>query len=85
VWFFVSIQGSASLSIRYLRMRRVVPSISAARIIWGLGVMAGKTADAGALTPSEAWMADLEARDAAGAFFAAITGFVVRGRKPKTA
>jgi SAM-dependent methyltransferase len=58
-----------------------------ARVIWGLDVLACKAADAGALTPSETedWMADLEARDADGAFFAAITGFVVRGRKPKTA
>jgi SAM-dependent methyltransferase len=53
-----------------------------ARMIWGLDTLAAKAAEAGLVTAGEAeeWVADLVARHEAGAFFASITGFVVRGQ-----
>jgi len=50
---------------------------------WGFRMHAARARDAGVITADEAaqWLADLEERDRTGRFFAALTGFVVRGRK----
>ncbi|HMO52458.1 MAG TPA: methyltransferase domain-containing protein [Kiritimatiellia bacterium] len=53
-------------------------------MIWGLDGFAAQAAAGGDIAPEsvEAWLADLKERHAQETFFSAITGFVVRGRKP---
>lgn len=52
--------------------------------LWGLDAAARDAADKGLIGGDEAidWIADLDERSRQGAFFSAVTGFGVRGRKP---
>lgn len=61
-----------------------ITELPVAAYVWGLDGFAKKAAAAGVITPRQAtsWLSDLRERDRDGAFFAAISGFGVRGRKP---
>jgi hypothetical protein len=61
-----------------------VTEFGVARWIWGLDVFARKAAEAGKISSdqAEAWVQGLARRDAEGTFFASMTGFAVRGRRP---
>ncbi len=62
----------------------LVTDAGLAFFLWGLDVTARDVVDRDVATRSEidSWMAHIKARDQAGAFLSAITGFAVRAKKP---
>ncbi|MDP9374230.1 MAG: methyltransferase domain-containing protein [Chloroflexota bacterium] len=70
--------------VRALPLSNAITDYALANNAFDLRASAQRASEAGVVTAAEAaaWIASLEAADAAGHFFCAVAGFLVSGRKP---